>query len=376
MQLPEYKKLFFRGKHVHLNNAGLSPISKPVKDEIDYWTTRFYEDGFHSDDDYKNRIEWSRSQIAQLIDCATDEIAFFQSCAWAISQFAFGIDLQKDDEVLIFEQEYSSHLYPWQSACKKAGSKLVILESGACLEVSLQIILEKITARTKVIAVSWVEYQTGAIFDLKALSLVCQQKNILLFVDATQALGIHQLSFKQLAIDGLACSSHKWLNGPVGVGFLAIKKKLAFSMNPIGVGALTYGDCGDPSQFECIPKTNALKFEAGAKQVLEINALGKAVEIINLVGCNALQAEAFRHAFIIRGEIEKLGYKINSPFKNSNESQFVNFSTHLDNKSLVQYFYDLGFHFSIRGPGLRVTPHAMNTDEEVEKFIDVLKKLK
>lgn len=376
MLLAEYKKLFFRGKHIHLNNAGLSPISKPVKAEIDYWSARFYEDGFHSDADYKKRMEWSRAQIAKLIDCEWDEIAFFQSCAWAISQFAFGIQLQKDDEVLLFEQEYSSNLYPWQSACKKAGAKLVILESGPQLEVSLDQILQKITSRTKVITVSWVEYQTGAVFDLEGLSQICRQKNILLFVDATQALGIHQLSFKKLSIDGLACGSHKWLNAPVGVGFLSVKKELAVQMNPIGVGALTYGECDDPSILECIPKLNALKFEAGARQVLEINALGKSVEIINQVGSEVLKAEAFRHASTIRSEVEKLGFKVHSPFKKTNESQFVNFSANRDNKSLVQYFYDLGFHFSIRGPGMRVTPHGLNTDEEVQKFIEVLKKLK
>lgn len=376
MLLAEYKALFCRGKHIHLNNAGLSPISKPVKDEIDHWSQRFYEDGFHSDADYKKRMEWSRGQIAKLVDCEVDEVAFFQSCAWAVSQFAFGINLQKDDEVLVFEQEYSSNLYPWQSACKKAQAHLKILESGPSLEVPLDQILKNISAKTRVITVSWVEYQTGAVVDIQALSDICQQKNILLFVDAMQALGIHQLSFKKLSIDGLACGSHKWLNAPVGVGFLAVKKKLAVQMNPIGVGALTYGECDDPSILECIPKLNALKFEAGARQVLEINALGKSVEIINQVGCDVLKAEAFRFAAMIRTEIEKLNFKVHSPFKNVNESQFVNFTANCDNKSLVQYFYNLGFHFSIRGPGVRITPHALNTDEEVQKFIDVLKKLK
>lgn len=375
MTLSEYKNLFFRGKHIHLNHAGLSPTSKPVKDEIDYWSNRYYEDGFHADADYKKRMEWSRDQIAKLIDCESEEIAFFQSCAWAISQFAFGIGLKKDDEVLLFEQEYSSNMYPWQSACEKADAKLIILESGPHLEVSIESILKKITNKTKVITVSWVEYQTGAVIDLQTLSTICQQKNIFLFVDATQALGIHQLSFKKLSIDGLACASHKWLNAAVGVGFLAIKKELAINMNPIGVGALTYGECDDPSMLQCIPKLNASKFEAGAKQVLEITALGKSVEIINQIETQILQQEAFRLAGIVRVEIEKLGFKIHSPFKNTNESQFINFTADMDNKSLQNYFYGCGFHLPLRGPGVRISTHALNTDDEIHKFIEILKKI-
>jgi cysteine desulfurase / selenocysteine lyase len=375
MNLAEYKNSFFQKKHVHLNNGGLSPISRPVFDEINYWTKRFFEDGFHSDFDYKQRMEWSRSQVAKLIDCESEEVAFFQSCAWGITQFAFGIDLKKDDEILLYDQEYSSNLYPWQAACKKADAQLIFLESGPNLEMSVDQIAAKITTKTKLITISWVQYQTGAIINLKELSELCQAKNILLFVDATQGLGIHPLSFKDLSIDGLASASHKWLNAPVGVGFLAIKKSLALKMNPIGYGALTYGECDDPSVLECKPKLNALKFEPGAKQVLEINGLGKAIEIINTVGTDILKAEAFRHAKILRDGISNLGFKIHSPFKNSDESQFICFSGQNDNQVIKKYFHDLGIHLPIRGPGVRVTPHALNSNEDIDFFLQALKKI-
>ncbi len=375
MKLADYKKLFLHGKHIHLNNAGLSPISLPVRQEIDYWSNRFHEDGFHSDKDYKLRMEWSRGQVAKLIDCDAGEVAFFQSCAWGITQFAFGINLKKGDEVLIFEQEYSSNLYPWQAACKKAEANLKILNSESDLQVPLEIIVRNITSRTKVITVSSVQYQTGAVFDLEALSLLCQQKNILLFVDATQSVGIHAISFKKLSLAGLACSSHKWLNAPVGVGFLAVEKELITSMQPIGIGAQTYGDCDDPSALECAPKLNALKFEAGALQVLEINALGKSVELINQVGTETLKKEAFRFADLIRTEIEKLGLKMFSPFKKANESQFINFTALKDNKALQKYFHSADIHLPIRGPGIRVSPHGINTDDEIQKFIEILKKM-
>lgn len=233
MTLAEYKTLFFRSEILHFNNGGLSPISKPVQEEINYWSKCFYEQGFHSDAEYKKRIDWTREQISQLVDCQPDEIAFFQSCAWAISQFALGLNLQPNDEVLIFDQEYSSNLYPWQAACQRAKAKLVLLDSGSENELSLSLIEKNITQHTKVVSVSSVQFQTGVQVDLVKLSSLCQQKNILLFVDATQGLGIELLSMKQLNLAGLASGSHKWLNAPVGVGFLAIKKELARASSAI-----------------------------------------------------------------------------------------------------------------------------------------------
>jgi cysteine desulfurase / selenocysteine lyase len=377
MKLNEYKDLFYRGDIVHLNHGGLSPISQPVHEEIKYWSQRFFEEGYHSDADYKKRMEWSRSQVAHLIDCDSDEVAFFQSCAWGISQFAFGINLKEGDEVLIFDQEYSSNLYPWQAACQKNKAQLVITHSGPNLSTDVNLLISKITSRTKVISVSWVQYQTGAMIDLEILSVICKEKNILLFVDATQALGIHTLSFKNLSLDGLACGSHKWLNAPVGVGFLAIRKDLALAMKPIGYGALTYGECDDPSELECKPKMNASKFEPGAKQVLEINGLGQAIEIINSVGSENLKMEAFRFAQKMREQILSLDFVIHSPHKNLNDSQFICFSDKkIDRKILQKSIFDEGIRLPLRGAGIRLTPHALNVDADIDFFIDVLKKFK
>lgn len=374
MILADYKKLFYRENIIHFNHGGLSPISKPVHDEINYWAQRFYQEGYHSDADYKSRMEWSRRQVAQLIDCETDEIAFFQSCAWGISQFAFGIDLKENDEVLIFDQEYSSNLYPWQAACRSKKAHLILVDSGKHLSIDANLLISKITAKTKVISVSWVQYQTGAMVDLEILSAACKQKNILLFVDATQALGIHQISFKNLALDGLACGSHKWLNAPVGVGFLALKKELIQNMKPIGIGALTYGECDDPSELECIPKLNATKFEPGARQVLEITGLGKSIEQIITVGCENLKQEAFRIAALIRERLLELDYSIFSPHKNLNDSQFICFSDKKIDKKLTQKFlYEQGIRLPLRGEGLRLTPHAINLESEVDYLIDALK---
>ncbi len=371
MTLAEYKSLFFASDILHFNSGGLSPISKPVFEEINHWSKAFYEVGFHSDEDYKNRMSWSRQQLANLVDCQEDEIAFFQSCAWGISQFAFGIDLKKDDEIILFDQEYASNLYPWQSACQRKNAKLIILESDCENEITVSSIENKITPSTKVIAVSSVQFQTGIMIDLEKLSKICQEKNILLFVDVTQGLGIHPISMKKLNLAGLAGASHKWLNAPVGVGFLAVKKELAVKMHPIAVGATTYGECDDASDLECIPKQNALKFEPGAKQTLEICALGKAVEIINQVRPEVLRAEAFRLSHILKNEILKMKFKVHSSFV---QSQFINISPLAgDNRTLQKFLHNAGVRLPIRGPGVRITTHAFNTDQQVNAFIEILK---
>ncbi|MBY0414852.1 MAG: aminotransferase class V-fold PLP-dependent enzyme, partial [Bdellovibrionales bacterium] len=117
----DFKKAFFQKDFgpIHLNNCGLAPISMPARDKIRYWADRFYEEGFYTDHDYMNDVLHSRKSLATLIGCDHSEIAFFQSTASAVSQVAMNFPLLAGDEVLMWAEEYGSHLFPWQEACKR-----------------------------------------------------------------------------------------------------------------------------------------------------------------------------------------------------------------------------------------------------------------
>lgn len=371
MTLSEYKKLFFKSDRLHLNNAGLSPIMKPAQEEINYWANRFYEDGYYSDHDYMARVDWTRQQIAKLVDCDKEEIAFFPSCAGGISQFAFGINLKAAEEVILFDQEYSSNLYPWQQACKKAGAKLIVVDSDVKASVQVDDLIAVITSKTKVIAISYVQFQTGIVMDLEKLSKICQQKGILLFVDAMQAIGLHPISFKNLKLDGLVCGSHKWLNAAVGVAFLIVKKDLVLRLDPIAIGSGTYGTCDDPSDFACEPKRDASRFEPGAKQVLEICSMGRSIEVVQQVGIEVLRIETYRLSAILKEQIKKLGFEVHENFDNK-PTQFINFSSGPQAKALQKYLFDHGVHLPLRGPGVRATPHALNSEDDLNKFVKIL----
>jgi len=276
--ISQFKEAFSQTtKYIHMNNGGLAPINRYARDRIHYWSDRFYEDGFFTDLEYVNDIKMSRNHLAKLIGCDSTEIAYFQSTASAVSQLAFHYPLEEGDEVITWAEEYGSHLFPWQEACKRKKAKLIMVNSGENLSTPVSLLAEKITSKTKIIAVSWVQFLTGARTDLEALSKITKEKNIFLFVDVIQGLGLHEFDMKKWNVDALAGGCHKWLFSPIGVGFLALDQKYMQLIKPHNVGAYTFGTCDDPTDSVCEPKRDALKFEAGSKQVLEITALGASV---------------------------------------------------------------------------------------------------
>lgn len=363
--LLNYKKEFFReNNHLHLNNAGLAPISKSARDKIHYWGERFYQEGFYADLDYMSDVLHSRSSLSKLIGCNLEEIAFFQSTAGAISQLCFHFPLNPNDEVLTWDQEYNSNLYPWQEACRRAGAQFSVIPSEKNLTTPVEKIIEKITAKTKVIAISWVQFLTGARTDLKTLSKITREKNIFLFVDVMQGLGLHPFNMKEWGVDAVSGGSHKWLTSPVGVGFLALDMKHMNKIKPHNVGAYTFGTCDDPTDLFCEPKKDALKFEAGSKQVLEITALGASIDLILKTQVEVIEKEILRLSKKLQTGLLGLGYEVYY-----NNSSIVNFFPRNDT---AQKLRSLPCSVVFRGPGIRLSPHAFNTDEDIERVLKAL----
>jgi selenocysteine lyase/cysteine desulfurase len=90
------------------------------------------------------------------------------------------------------------------------------------------------------------------------------------------------------------------------------------------------------------------------------------------VGVDKIRAEAFRLAEILRTEIKKLNFKVFSYPEQPN--QFVSFASEKGNKELQNYLQDHGVNLPVRGPGIRATPHAFNTEEDIKAFVEILKK--
>jgi cysteine desulfurase/selenocysteine lyase len=363
--LNEFKAQFRKDEsRLHLNNAGLAPISRAARDRILYWGNRFYEEGFYTDTDYVADVFHSRQSLSKLIGCDHSEVAFFQSTAGAISQLCFHYPLSAGDEVLTWDQEYASNLYPWQEACKRAGATLVLAESGERLSTPLENLTSKITAKTKIIAISWIQFQTGSRTDIESLSKITRAKNIFLFVDIMQGLGIHEFKMKEWGVDAVAGGSHKWLVSPVGVGFFALDMKHMNTIQPHNVGAYTFGTCDDPADLFCMPKKDALKFEAGSKQVLEITALGASVDLILKTGVKTIEAEVQRLAGRLADGLRKQNFDVHY-----NNSAHVNF---VPKKDSAEKLKAIPCNFAMRGPGLRLSPHAFNTDEQIDRVLNVL----
>ena len=322
--------------------------------------------------------ESARESVAALIGARPDDVSMMQTCAAAISQVALGIDLESGDEIVRFDQEYPSNAYPWHVAAERAGARVIVVPSEADLHISTEKLIDCIGPRTRVVAVSWVQYSTGAVADLAAISKRCQESGAWLVVDAIQGLGVIPFNMSELGVDIVCGGTHKWLCGPLGHGFLVMSESKRKAIQPLLHGAITYGTPDDLVDPKKMPRTDPSRFEPGTPLLLGAVGCAAAIDHLLEAGIKKIHREAMRLANRLREDIQATGGTVVSPNGNhsseSAQSPITTFRPPGETHFLVSELKKERVAFAERGGGIRLSPHALNTDADLEVIHRILRR--
>lgn len=381
LELADSKMAHFRSqfssdrKYLPFNNAGTSLLSRPARDTIESWTARFFDEGVFAIPSAYQGMEDIRSTLASFLGAKS--VAFFPSTAAAISQVALSLPLSAGDEVITWDQEYPSNHYPWQVACARAGAKLVIAKSGPHLETPAETLLSLITPNTRAIAFSWVQYRSGAITDLKMVTDVARARGIFTCCDIIQGAGLLPFHFTDSGLDAACGGSHKWMCSVPSAAYLCLKPELVAKFEPLLIGANTFGTSEDPVSLTASPKISVHRFEPGSQPLLDIHALGASVKLLAETGVERIAQEAEWLARSLAHGLRERGYTLNSPHGAHFRGAIVNFSPTGDARfktvaDVMSALKTANVSGVARLPGIRLSCHAFNTPEDIERVLGVL----
>ncbi|MGZ3691526.1 MAG: aminotransferase class V-fold PLP-dependent enzyme [Pseudobdellovibrio sp.] len=370
MSLNFFKDQFNQNsKYIHFNNSGQAPIPLAYKNKVIEWIERFYSEAAFASVEGWEKVDETRHLLAQFLGADASEVSFFQTTASALSQAAFSIPLKRGEQILTWDQEYPSNFYPWRIAAEKTGSEVVQLVSDGAATPAEKLIAA-ITPQTKVIAISWVQFTSGAVTDLEKISQAVKGQNIWLVTDAIQALGVRPFDFKKMGFDIVCCGSHKWMCSGYGASFMIVKKERLEELTPIEYGAMTYGTPDTPKSFSIGTKKSAIKFEPGSKSMIEIIAMAETLKLFQSTGMQNIFNEAERLTGKLRDGVSDLGYETQSP-KNGCILNFKAQNEELT-RQLAGRLKGAGVSYALRGGGIRLSLHGFNRDTEVDKVLKTL----
>ncbi|MDD4225562.1 MAG: cysteine desulfurase [Mariniphaga sp.] len=389
---PVLKQQVYGKPLVYFDNA--ASTQKPV--QVLLKTGRLYTEFYgnihraahYMADKTTDAFESVRDQVQQFIGAGSrEEIIFTKGTTESANLVAasFGEQfISPGSEIIVSEMEHHSNMVPWQLNALKRGAKIVKLPMSRNGELQTSLLSELITSKTRLLAVTHVSNVLGTINPLAQIIDAAHRKNVPVFVDGAQAVQHIPVNVKALDADFYAFSAHK-MYGPNGVGVLYGKRKWLEQMPPYqGGGEMISEVTFEKTTFSEIP----FKFEAGTPNITGVIALGPAIALLQETGMEHIAAWEHQLLDYCTHQLKELeGLVIYG--EASQKSGVISFNidgihpfdlgTMLDKTGIAvrtgHHCADpLMSYFNIPGT-VRVSFGIYNTTEEIDRFIEALKRV-
>jgi len=394
---------------VYLDSAATSLKPQSVIEKINEYYSQYSANIFRGvykiSEKATFEYENTRMKIAKLINSAPEEIVFTRNTTESINLIAYALGRQiinKNDEILLTIMEHHSNFVPWQQLAFENSASLKIIninyEGYLDLEGILDNDLNKLQAslgkiineNTKIFTLTHISNVLGTINPVKEIVKISKKINpkIITIVDAAQSIPHMDVNVKDINCDFIAFSAHKML-GPTGVGILYGKKDLLEQVFPFLLG-------GEMIKEVALEKTtfkdSPYKFEAGTPAIGEVIGLGAAVDYLKKIGLSKIREhELSLTDYALRRLKEEFGNKIKifGPTISQNRGgviafQFDRYHPHdvaqiLDEENIAVragHHCAMPLHHQLKVEGtVRVSFYLYNTQEDIEKLVNGLKKV-
>ncbi|NNK78361.1 MAG: cysteine desulfurase [Litoreibacter sp.] len=279
---------------VYLDNGASSQKPQVVIDAV----TRAYSEEYsnvHRGLHYLSNLatekyESVRGTLARFLNAGSeDEIVMNSGTTEGINMVAYGWAMPRmeaGDEIVLSIMEHHANIVPWHFLRERQGVKLVWVDVDANGDLDPQNVIDAITPRTKLVAVTHMSNVLGTKVDVKSICEGAQSKGVPVLVDGSQAAVHLPVDVQDIGCDFYAVTGHK-LYGPSGSGAIYVKSERMSEMRPfIGGGDMIR----DVHRDEVIYNDPPMKFEAGTPGIVQMIGLGVALDYMMSLGMNNIMA--------------------------------------------------------------------------------------
>ena len=360
---------------VYLNNAAVAPIAIPAYQAMERYIADIRDHGLARWREWVELTRQARQTVARFINADEDEVAFVPNTSTGISFIANGLEWSAGDNIVTSDCEFPSNQYPWQRISREHGVELrAAREREGRVEIGE--LLSLIDDRTRVLAISYVEYASGFRNDVKTLGEICNEKGILLSVDGIQALGALKVDVKSSGISCLSADGHKFLLGPEGLGILFVSRSWIERIRPTVLGWTSVANPFDFTEREKSFAKGARRFEPGALNIAGIAALKATLELMEEIGQDSIECYLHELTDYLVQALNGLGMRVISSRRQNEWSAIVSCESEtVSAEKLYQALDEQGIITTARLGRLRISPHFYNNRADIDQLVAALGRL-
>ena len=365
---------------VYLNNASVSLMPSQSIDSMKDFLISYNSLGPDSKDSESfvaEKLENIRKIIGKIICCKPEEVILTQSTTDGINIVANGLSFNDSSNIIIrgMTHEHHSNFYPWIKLKDKISIRNLSIDQNGFFK--LEDLKSNIDNNTKLLAISHALYNTGAILPIEKISKVLKNQ-IPFFIDSAQTIGcIGDHDVSKLKCDFMSFNGSKWLCGPMGTGLFYCKKESSELLEPKTIGGESAIENDNNLIFKDLPD----KFQTGFRNYVGIVGLESSVKYLLNFGMKNIRKKNQYLSNLFREELEKIpNIILYGPDDPNERTSIVSFNIKgFDSQKIVDRFEKQNIVLAVREimeqKIIRVSPHFFNTESDMLKVIDEIKKL-
>jgi len=344
--------------YTYLNTASCGLLSEKVfeyrqEDDLDF----LIYGSIHRDKQGK-LLESVREKVGKFFNCAPNRVGLINNFSNGFNTILEGLDPSK--KILLLKQDYPS--INW--AVNSRAFKICYADIDANLEKNIEEALLK--NKPDVFAFSIVQYENG--IKLATSFLIEMKTNFpetLFVADGTQFIGTECFDFDNSKLDVLIASGYKWMNAGYGNGIMLFHEDVPKKIDPKSVGFNSL-----QGKYKAHEGNFLGKFEPGHQDTLNFGSLMAAIKFRNDVGMQVVEDRIKLLSAKAKQELTELGLLEDAVINRKEHSSIFNIG---GGKELLQYLTSNNIICSLKDPGVRVSFHYYNTEEEIDLLVTVLK---
>ena len=375
----------------HLNNAGSALPPRVVTDTVVAHVRREEEiGGYEAHAEAADRVAAVYDSVARLVNAPRERVALVESAtaAWdrGLQAIAFSQDIGPGDRFLVSAAEYASNVIPLLQLAQRTGGRVEFIPDGADGTTDVEALGAMLDERVRIVAITHAPSQNGLLNDVVGIGdmLRINGSPAWYIVDACQSAGQIPLDMGRIGCDVLSATGRKFLRGPRGTGFMVVSQRLLDEAEPFPLDL--HGATWE-SDLEFAVQPGARRFESWEKSYAALLGMGAAIDYALECGIDELRARIDVLAQGLRARLSEIpGVRVRD--RGATKTGIVTISAP-DPAAIVAGLRAEGINTSHSTPDyarhdfaqhgitglVRISPHAYNTDEELDRAVAAISRL-
>lgn len=356
---------------VFLNHATVAPISGRAARAMREWIEQAQTSVATDWNVWYRRLGPCRENAAAILGAQPSEIAFVQGTTHGLLVVAGSIPWRPGDNVVGAAGEFPGNVYPWRNLAARGVAFRQVRPRG--VRYVAEDFLEAIDARTRLVAVSLVQFASGFRMPVERLGEICRERGILFCLDGIQGVGSVPTDVKAVGCDFLAANGHKWFLSPEGFGILYVRREILDRLDTAFTGWMGRERPGNYDDPDRPIHPWAKRYEAGSYPLALATAFEKSTELLIEVGIDEVWRRIEELTGRLREGLRRGGWEVVTPDAPGEHGAIVAARREgVDPELATKRLAEEGIHVAARGGFLRIAPHFYNRPEQIDRCVEAL----